>query len=62
MPAVSTSVSEVFIDPELNVEVQFMPPNLYRANIAERAIRHAKNTITSIIAAVDENLDPRIRF
>jgi len=39
--------------------VQFVPPNQHRANIAERAIRRTKNTI---IAAVDENLDPRVRF
>ena len=34
---VSTSVNELFADPELDVEVQCIPPNQYRANIAERA-------------------------
>jgi hypothetical protein len=59
---VSTSVNEVFADPEIDVQVQFVPPSQHRANIAERAIRHAKNTIIAMIAAVDENLDPRVRF
>jgi hypothetical protein len=56
---VSTSVNA---DPEIDVEVQFVPPNQHRANIAERAIRHAKNTIIAMIATVHENLDPRVRF
>ena len=54
---VSTSVNELFADPEIDVEVQFVPPSQHRANIAKRAIRHAKNTIIAMIAAVDENLD-----
>jgi len=44
-----------------DVEVQFLPANQHRANIAERAIRHAKNKIIAI-AAVDETLDQRLRF
>ena len=59
---VSTSVNELFADPDIDVEVQFVPPSQHRANIAERAIRHAKNTIIAMVAAVDENLDPRVRF
>ena len=35
---VSTSVNKLFADPEIDVEVQFVPPNQHRANIAERAI------------------------
>jgi len=59
---VSTSVNELCADPELDVVMQFVHPNQHRANIFERAIRHAKNTIIAIIATFDENLDPRVRF
>ena len=52
---VSTSVNELFADPEIDVKVQFVPPSQHQTNIAERAIRHAKNIIIAMIAAVDEN-------
>jgi len=59
---VSTSVNELFADPELNVEVQLVPPNQYRVNITERVIRHTKNSIITMIAEVDDNLHTRVRF
>jgi len=57
---VSTQVTELFKD--LTVEVQFVPPSMHRANVAERAIRHAKNTVIAMVSAVEEDMDPRIRF
>jgi hypothetical protein len=57
---VSEIVTELFKDND--IKLQFVPPNMHRANVAERAIRHTKNTIIAMVSAVEPDLDPRVRF
>ena len=57
---ISEVVTELFKDSD--IKLQFVPPNIHRANVAERAIRHAKNTIIAMVSAVEPDLDPRVRF
>jgi len=45
-----------------NIQIQLVPPHQHRANIAERIIRQAKNTIIAMVSALPTDFPTRSKF